>query len=326
MDLIQRRDFGFLAYWGITMVLRRFPLAFRLEHALSTARLCARLWLFMSHGERRQVTRNLELTLNGHSPTTDLSQLVFSHYETHSWNFVVNDLLSHLSRSEIMSLGEVLGVEHLEAARAKGRGVVLLGSHYGAHPYIILALLLAYGCPVTAVLGQELRPEGNASKFYRKLIDPVRSSARSALPIMDRGFISPRQIAAPLQRNEALFILGDMHLTERQAATERHALPVSFLWGTAPVRSGPLRLPKLFGTPVLPTFSLRQGSHVIVEIEEPLKLRPGRNRDDLVADLRAYLERFEQHILAAPDQWLHVRHENVPNWIRPESPGMLGER
>jgi KDO2-lipid IV(A) lauroyltransferase len=316
MDLFQKRDVGFTVFWGITMVLRRFPLAFRLKHALSTARLCARLWLLLSRGERGQITRNLELTLNCRGSNTDLSQLIFSHYETHSWNFVVNDLLPHLSQSEIRSFSEVRGLDHLEAARTKGRGAVLLSAHYGAHAYTIVAILVAHDCPVTAVLGQELRPEGNASWFYRKLIDPVRSSPRSALPILDRGLITPRELAVPLQRNEALFILGDMHLTERQAAQERHALPVPFLWGTAPVRTGPLRLPKLFGSPVLPTFSVRQGSHVIVEIEEPLKLRPGRNRDDFVADLRAYLERLERRILAAPDQWGHMRHENIPNWIR----------
>jgi lauroyl/myristoyl acyltransferase len=318
MDLIQRRDIGFLCFWGITMVLRCFPLAFRLNHASSTARLCARLWLLLSRGERGQITRNLELALNCYSSTTDLSRPIYSHYETHSWNFVINDLLPHLSQSEIRSFSQVRGLEHLEAARAEGRGAVLLSAHFGAHAYTIVAILVAHGCPVTAVLGQELRPEGNASWFYRKLIDPVRSCARSALPIMDRGVVSPREIAAPLRRNEALFMLGDMHLTERQAAKERHALPVSFLWGVAPVRTGPLRLPKLLGSPVLPTFSVRQESRVIVEIEEPLKLRPGRNRDDFEADLRAYLERLEKRIMAAPDQWGHMRHENIPSWIRAE--------
>ncbi len=318
MDFIQKRDIGFLFFWGITMVLRRFPLAFRLKHTLGTARLCARLWLLLSRGERDQITRNLELTLNCRGSTTKLSQLIFSHYETHSWNFVVNDLLPHLSPSEIRSFSKVHGLEHLEAARAKGRGAVLLSAHLGAHAYTIVAVLAAHGCPVSAVLGQELRPEGNASWFYRKLIDPVRSCARSALPILDRGLASPREIAAPLRRNQALFLLGDMHLTEKQAAQEHHAIPVRFLWGTAPVRTGPIRLPKLMGSPVLPTFSIRQGARVSVEIEEPLKLRPGKSRDDFTADLRAYLERLEQRILTAPDQWGHMRHENIPHWIRPE--------
>jgi len=316
MDLFQKRDIGFIVYWGITMVLRSFPLKFRLKHALSTARLCARLWLLLSHGERHQITFNLKLALNGKISTTELSRLIFSHYETHTWNFVVNDLLPRLSRSEIQSFSEVHGLKRLEAARAEGRGAVLLSAHFGAHAYLILAVLKAHGCPVTAVLGQELRPEGNASRFYRKVIDPVRSSPRATLPILERGLVSPPEIAAPLKRNEALFILGDMHLTERQAARELNVLPVPFLWGTAPVRTGPMRLAKLLGTPVLPTFSVRQKERVIVEIEEPMKLRPGRSREDVVADVRTYLRRLEQRILATPDQWGHIRHDNIPNWIR----------
>jgi len=315
MDLFQSRDVGFTAFWGITMVLRCFPVAFRLKHSLSAARLCARLWLLLARSERRQITCNLELLLNGCNPLPDLAPIIFSHYETHSWNFVINDLLPHLGRSDIQSFSEVRGLEHLGAARAEGRGAVLLGSHYGAHAYTIVAVLVAHGCPVTAVLGQELRPEGNASLYYRKLIDPVRSCARSGLPILDRGRVSPRELAAPLRRNQFLFVLGDMHLTAEQAVQERHALPVPFLWGTAPVRTGPLRLPKLLGSPVLPTFSTRQGAHVTVEVEEPLRLAPGRGRDDFEADLRAYLERLERRILAAPDQWGHIRHENIPNWI-----------
>jgi KDO2-lipid IV(A) lauroyltransferase len=231
---------------------------------------------------------------------------------------VINDLLPHLSTSEIQSFSEVHGMKHLEAAIAKGRGVVLLSAHFGAHAYIILAVLKAHGCPVSAVLGHELRPEGDASRFYRKVIDPVRSSPRAALPILDRGLDSPREILATLRRNEALLVMGDMHLTERQAAQESHAIPVPFLWGMPSVRTGPMRLAKLLGSSVLPTFSVRQKERVIVEIEEPLKLRPGRSREDFVANLRAYLKRLEQHILATPDQWGHIRHENIPNWIRPD--------
>jgi lauroyl/myristoyl acyltransferase len=316
LDLFQRRDIGFMFYWGITMVLRCFPLEFRLKHALPTARLLAQLWISLSRSERSQITCNL-LLLDGKLSKKDLSRLIFSHYETHSWNFVVNDLLPHLNSSQIKSFSEVQGLKHLEGALSEGRGVVLLSAHFGAHAYIILAVLRAYGCPVQAVLGQELRPEGNASRFYRKTIDPVRSSPRRALPILERGLVRPYEIAAPLKHNEALLMLGDMHLTERQVAQERQILPILFLWGTATVRTGPMRLPKLLGVPVLPTFSMRRGGRVIVEIEKALKLRTGRSREDLAADLQLYMKRLEQRILSSPDQWGHIRHENIPNWIRP---------
>ena len=316
LDLFQRRDIGFMFYWGITMVLRCFPLEFRLKHALATARLCARLWISLALGEQSQITHNL-LSLDEKLSKDNLSHIISSHYETHSWNFVVNDLLPHLNSSQIKSFSEVHGLKHLEGALDQGRGSVLLSAHFGAHAYIILAVLRAYGCPVKAVLGQELRPEGNASRFYRKTIDPVRSSPRRVLPILERGLVPPSDIAAPLKRNEALFMLGDMHLTEKQVALERQVLPVPFLWGTATVRTGPMRLPKLLGVPVLPTFSVRRNDRVIVEIEEALNLSHGRGREDLASDMRLYLKRLEKRIRLAPDQWGHIRHENIPNWIRP---------
>lgn len=320
LDLFQRRDSGFMFYWGITMALRCFPLEFRLKHALTTARLCARLWISLLMRERSQITNNL-LSLNGKLTKEDLSRLISSHYETHSWNFVVNDLLPHLNTSQIKSFSEVQGLKHLESALGEGRGAVLLSAHFGAHVYTILAVLRAYGCPVKAILGRELRPEGNASRFYRKTIDPVRSSPRGALPILERGLVPPYEIAAPLKRNEALLMLGDMHLTQRQVAQERQVIPVPFLWGTATVRTGPMRLPKLMGVPVLPTFSVRRGGRVIVEIEEALQLRTGRSKEDLAADMQTYLKRLEQRILSSPDQWGHIRHENIPNWIHP-GPGL----
>ena len=316
MNLLQKRDAGFAFYWVITMVLSCLPAQYRLKHALDGARVCARLSLLMlSATERRRITRNLELILQKHCTTADLSRTILSHYEMHSWNFIVNALLPRLSQSEIASFSEVRGLEHLMAAKAEGRGVVLLSAHIGAHAYTILAVLLAHGCPVTAVLGPELINEEDASWFYAKLIAPIRSSTRSLLPILERGAASPADIGTPLLRNETVFILGDMHLTPKQVAQERHALPVPFLWGTASVRTGPLRLPKLYGSPVLPTFAVRKEDRVILEIERPLRLSPGKTRDDLIADLRAYLERLEPRILYTPEQWEHLRHDNIPNWI-----------
>jgi lauroyl/myristoyl acyltransferase len=81
-------------------------------------------------------------------------------------------------------------------------------------------------------------------------------------------------------------------------------------------RSGPVRLPKVFGSPVLPCFGRREGSRVVVEIEEPLALRHGSSYEDTAADMRAYLDRLEPRILAAPDQWAFTRHENLTGWIR----------
>jgi KDO2-lipid IV(A) lauroyltransferase len=44
-----------------------------------------------------------------------------------------DQLLDDLSDEEVAGLFRVSGLEHFEAAKAQGRGVILLGNHYGAH-------------------------------------------------------------------------------------------------------------------------------------------------------------------------------------------------
>jgi lauroyl/myristoyl acyltransferase len=125
------------------------------------------------------------------------------------------------------------------------------------------------------------------------------------------------EIAAVLRRNEVLWYQGDMHLTEEEVAREHQIATVPFLWGKAPFRTGPVRLPKIFRSPVLPTFGYRKGTHLIVEIEKPLEMSPGGSPADTAADLRAYLDRLEPRILTAPDQWAFTRHENLLHWVKP---------
>lgn len=322
MKLIEKRDLGFLAYWAVIQLLRLFPPAARLKAALSVSRVCARLWLWLAPSETRQTLGNLRLMLaeRGQPDERDLRQINYEHHVAHVWALLVPDILPHLTKDQIRQLGEVRGLEHVDAALAHGRGAVLVSAHFGSHGYLIVALLAAYGCPVTAVSGLEStqvgsdEPEG--SWIYRTLIHPVRMAPRPSLPFLTRGLVLDPKVFEILKRNEVLWLQGDMHLTVQQALEEKFALPVPFLWGTAAVRSGPVRLPKVTGAPALPTFAVRHGSRLIVEVEPPLTLTPGGSREALTADLRAYLERLEARILAAPDQWAFTRHENLPHWIR----------
>ena len=119
-----------------------------------------------------------------------------------------------------------------------------------------------------------------------------------------------------LKRNEVLWVQGDMHLTDEEAAREQMSIPVPFLWGTAALHTGPVRLAKVFGAPILPCLGYRDGLRIVLEIGEPLTLRAGSTRADLRADLRAYLDRLEPLIRARPDQWAFTRHEILPHWIK----------
>ena len=330
MRFVERRDAGFLAYWGLNQALRALPLGARLKTARGLAAACARLWLFVAPVERERTLANLRLILGPESATRDLARINQAHHEGHVLAFLLPDLLPSLTQAEIRAMSEVRGLEHLEAARAKGRGAVLLCGHIITHGYMVIAALAAHGIPLTAIAGEEATPVGadepDRSWVYRKLIHPMRRRPRDGLPMLRKGVIMDRRAVEVLKRNEVLWVQGDMHLTDEEAAREQMAIPVPFLWGTAALRTGPVRLAKVFGAPILPCLGHRDGLRIVLEIGEPLTLRAGNTRADLRADLRAYLDRLEPLIRARPDQWAFTRHEILPHWIKTAPDGQPSEQ
>jgi lauroyl/myristoyl acyltransferase len=320
MQLVAGRDLGWLAYWGLVQSLRVFPPAYRLKHSLRLARLCASIWLALSPGERAQTLQNLQSMYRGQPIQPDLERVNLEHHAAHVWAFLAPDVLPSLSWDQIRQLGEVRGREHLDAALAQGRGAVLLSAHYGSHGYLVIAVLAAHGIPVTAVAGREGIPVGKdepeGSWLYRKVIHPERERPRQRLPFLTKGLVPDPQITALLRENKVLWIQGDMHLTAEDVAREKQIVEVPFLWGRAPFRTGPVRLPKLFKAPLLPCFGVRRGAQIDVEIEPPLQLCPGMRPEEIATDLRAYLDRLEPRILAHPEQWGFTRHPNLPAWIK----------
>lgn len=320
-DLIEGRDIGWFGYWSVVQTWRRFSPEFRLRHAWELSHLCARIWLALSAGERNRTRQNLKLMLGEGRPEDELDQISLEHHAAHAWAFIVPDILPFLSEEQTRALGEVRGIEHLEKALSAGRGACLLSAHYGSHGYLLLAILRAYGVPVTAVAGREGIPAGQdepeGSLLYKRVFHPLREFPRSHLPMLTRGLVPDPKILAVIKNNEVLWFQGDMHLTEEEIARERNLVRVPFLWGEASFRAGPVRLPKLFKAPVLPCFAVRQGPRLVVEIEAPLQLTPGGSYEDTAADLRSYLDRLEPRILAMPDQWAFTRHENLAHWIKP---------
>jgi lauroyl/myristoyl acyltransferase len=319
MAIVERRDAGFLAYWALNLALRALPAGLRLRTAVAVANVCARLWLWLAPAERKRTLSNLRLILGPESASRNLEQINLAHHESHVLAFLLPDLLPSLTQAQLREMSEVRGLEHLEAARAQGRGAVLLCAHIATHGYLVVAALAAHGVPVTAIAGEEGTPVGadepDRSWIYRRLVHPMRSRPRASLPFLTKGLILDPRAVRVLQRNEALWVQGDMHMSDEEAAREHFAIPVPFLWGTAMLRTGPVRLAKVFKAPILPCMGYREGMRLILEIQAPLALTVGNTQEDYQADLRAYLDRLEPCIRARPDQWAFTRHEILPRWI-----------
>ncbi|HEY2275069.1 MAG TPA: LpxL/LpxP family Kdo(2)-lipid IV(A) lauroyl/palmitoleoyl acyltransferase [Steroidobacteraceae bacterium] len=211
------------------------------------------------------------------------------------------------SPQRIDRLAHVQGREHLEAARARGRGVILLTAHFT--PMEMAGRVLASVAPV----GFLYRPTSNEVLAYA--LNRFRS-AHGGHPIARddiRAFINA------LRNEECVWYAPDQSYRKKGAEMVR-------LFGI-PAATNTLtsRLARMTGAPVLPYFLQRmpgtQGYRAV--IHPPLEGFPS---DDAVADTERFNHLIEAQVRLVPEQylWIHRRFkglsEDYPDYYAREAP------
>ena len=206
------------------------------------------------------------------------------------------------------------GREHLDAARAAGRGTVIVHPHYAVPQLLPLALgILGFPCLQIGLPSDDgLSAIGRSVAFRRRVELEAMLPAR--ILSADR-FLRPA--FAHLARGGIVLVTGDGAGRDRHLG--RH-LEVPLFGRRALLPVGPAKLALAAGATLLPAIVRRRraGSYV-ARIDAPLRQAGGTARgDEAVADLtRAFASWFEHAIAEDPGLW-HF-------WDRFEPGGMLVE-
>jgi predicted LPLAT superfamily acyltransferase len=187
---------------------------------------------------------------------------------------------------------EFHGREHLDAARAGGRGAIIVTGHLGhwqLGPYLLANEGLG---PLAVAMAAE--PNAALQRFMESFPRPFRivytnGSTFGTLGLratLTAGGLVCMQLDRPL---------GAAHVT----------LP--FRDGRARFCTGPAALARTTGAPLVPSFLVMgPGPVVHVYVEEPIIVRRTRDRAaDLAAATRAAVGCFERHARAVPHQWFN---------------------
>ena len=200
-------------------------------------------------------------------------------------------------RGELEGLVRFRGMEHVEAARAHGRGVLVLTAHLGNYDLLAVAVARA-GYPVSFI----------SKRLKSKAVEGFWMAERAAagLRIFTRDD-SPRELLRALKANELLGVILDQHAHTNGVWVEFFGRPAS----TLNVLAG---LARASGAPVVPIFTrrLEDGTHLVEALPPvPFEERSGRE-ETIVHNTQRYTAVIEAAVRQAPEQWTWIHKRWKP--------------
>lgn len=180
------------------------------------------------------------------------------------------------------------GWDALLAARAAGKGVLLVGGHFGQWE-AVRGALKARGIEVGAL--------------YRPLNNPwvqrtyIANMTEHGAPMLPRGGAGMRELIRHLKAGGVVAVLLDQYVLD--------GAPIDFLGHPAPTGTAVAALAGRFGVPMIPAYGTREpdGEDIAVDLEPPIA--PGSPE----AMTQAAADSLGARIRARPGQyyWLHRR-------------------
>jgi len=194
---------------------------------------------------------------------------------------------------KLKAVSDCEGLEHLQAAEARGRGVILFTGHVGAWELSSFALSL-FGHPLSFLVRRIDNPKIEAlvdrarTRLGNRTIDK-RSAAREMLRILEAA--------------GTIGILIDLNTLDREGIfVDFFGVPASTTFMVA-------KLALRTGAEVLPVFApWDEGrKRFLLKIDEPLRFESmGNETEDVRRLTQAFTSVVEKYVRRYPDQWLWI--------------------
>jgi len=283
-------------------VLRWLPLG----AARAAGRSLGALFWHLSPRHRRVALKNLDAAFGATLPTerrASIARASFAHLGA-----IIGDA-THFHQHLMLPTDRLAvyeGVEHLHAAAAAGKGVLVFSGHFG-HWEMVALLQHRFGVPMTMVVSPLVNRRWN--RFITRLRsapgNTVLSKRNAARPIM-KALRQGRAIAILIDQN----VRGD------------GGLFIDFFGRPASTTPALATLAFRSGAPIVPVFSwFRPDGRLHVSYRQPIVAeRRGAIEDDIRDLMRACTDLLEEEIRRRPESWLWM-HDRWRTRPRPAAGG-----
>jgi len=284
--LIQYRGFITLQW-----VMARLPRA--LAYALAI--VVARFAFLFARKARSTLERNLSVVLP-ELGARQLKVVAYRNFRNHSKAYADLMRLPIARVEDLAGLLHVEGVEHLEAARTRGKGVMVISAHMGS--WEVAAAIWSSTIAPVSLFAEELEPR-ELFDWYR------RTRARLGISVLPATRSGLRKVLEALDANEMVVTAIDRDMLGT-------GLEVEFFGRPARIPEGPAAIALKRGTPLLPVCVLRNPDDTYQAIgSPPIFAEPtGDHQADVRRVTKKLVRHLEEIIRAHPEQW-HMPH---PIW------------
>ncbi|MFH1062574.1 MAG: lysophospholipid acyltransferase family protein [Candidatus Omnitrophota bacterium] len=263
----------------------------------SCGSILSRIYYICARKNRRTALMNLGSALGSAFSLSELSRIAKESFNT--MGHIVLDTVRYkdFSKQQLESSIEIQGIENLEQALTKGKGVIGASAHLGSF----------------TLMGGRLTAMGHKSTFVARharnkrvekiMMDFCRQAGQKV--IFNRPIVTcMRRCMQVLARNNVLIIEMDQNF-----GTE--GLEVNFFGKTAMVASGPIKLALSTQAAIVPMFIIRKpnNNHIII-IEPQVKFDiSGNIATDVKVNLQKTIDIIERYIRQYPGQWVNWIHK-----------------
>lgn len=250
--------------------------------------LMGSLVYFLDRRARRVVLENLTHVLGSQVPAGQLRPIARRVFQNSLKNYYELFHFHRLPDEQLQARLQVVGLEEMERALARGKGLVLATAHLGSpDAFMHVAPLFAYRFTAPA---ERLQPE-RLFEYVRRL----RQRRGVRLVPVDGPLIS---IVRALKRNEVVGVAVDRDITGS-------GIVIDFFGAPARLPDGPVQLALRTGAALAMGLGIRLPDNSFLAKIEPIALeRSGDFQWDVRANLAKVVAALEEAIRQHPDQWL----------------------
>lgn len=250
------------------------------------------IWYLADGYRRRIVMENIQVAFPGKYSEKGAKRFVRKNF-MHTIGIPFEMMWSYAKTpEELFSYFTFKGQHHLDAAYAKGRGVMGLICHMGTFEFLVIGVAMAGIDPYVLYRTLDFPPLERLTREMRERFGTTMIPVRNA----------SRRIAGHMREGHLVATLLDQNVDWYQGVF------VEFFGRPACIHKSLAKLVMETGSPVIPAFIMRDKGRYIVEAFPELEIqRTGDSIKDIENNTQQFISAIEMMVRKCPEQyfWVH---------------------